>query len=159
LFTLRRLLSSPGNVWIKLRRLTFKLGRASITSSCSAASEAINRASLAITKFVRDVRECRAEFDAISSELHSLDSSLGFLSDDAPFLPNALAEQTPAVLDTCLALLNELESWLNLLGSPSASKVEKKSRWQANRRHIDVLRATLAEYKVVLGLATDLVAV
>ncbi|KAL2125595.1 hypothetical protein VTJ04DRAFT_1960 [Mycothermus thermophilus] len=132
---------------------------ASITSSCSAASEAINRASLAINKFVRDVRECRAEFDAISSELHSLDSSLGFLSDDAPFLPNALAEQTPSVLDTCLALLNELESWLNLLGSPSASKVEKKSRWQANRRHIDVLRATLAEYKVVLGLATDLVAV
>ncbi|KAL2270728.1 hypothetical protein VTJ83DRAFT_99 [Remersonia thermophila] len=131
----------------------------SVNSACSAASEAITRASLAINKFVRDVRECRAEFDAISAELHSLDSVLSLLGYDAPFFPPTLAEHTPAVLDTCLTLLNELEGWVTLLGSPSASRAEKKSRWLANRGHIDVLRWTLSEYKVVLGLAADLVGV
>ncbi|KAL1837604.1 hypothetical protein VTJ49DRAFT_3622 [Mycothermus thermophilus] len=134
-------------------------GGISVNSACSAASEAITRASLAINKFVRDVRECRAEFDAISAELHSLDSVLGLLGYDAPFFPPTLAEHTPAVLDTCLALLNELEGCVSLLGSPAASRTEKKSRWLANRGHIDLLRWTLGEYKVVLGLAADLVGV
>jgi hypothetical protein len=39
------------------------------------------------------------------------------------------------------------------------SRADKKSRWLASRGHIDVLRWTLSEYKLVLGLAADLVGV
>lgn len=127
--------------------------------ACSAASEAIARASLAINRFVREVRESRAEFDPISAELHSLDGVLDLLGYDAPSIPVSLAEHTPGVLDTCVALVNELEGCVTLLNQPGVQRADKKSRWLASRGHIDVLRWTLSEYKLVLGLAADLVGV
>jgi GTPase-activating protein SAC7 len=127
--------------------------------ACSAASEAIAGASLAINQFVREVRESRSEFDAISSELHSLDGVLDLLRYDAPFFSPSLAEHTPEALATCVALVGELEGCVTLLNQPGVSRADKKSRWLASRGHIDVLRWTLREYKLVLGLAADLVGV
>lgn len=106
---------------------------------------------------MREVRESRSEFDAISTELHSLDGVLDLLSYDASFLPLSLAEHTPGVLDTCVTLINELEGCISVLNQPGAPRADKKSRWLASRNHIDVLRWTLSEYKLGLGLAADLV--
>jgi hypothetical protein len=56
-----------------------------------AASKAIARASLAISQFVRELRESRSEFDILSTELHSLGGVLDLLRYDAPFFSVALA--------------------------------------------------------------------
>jgi hypothetical protein len=134
----------------------FRVDR-SVSAGCSTASEAIARASLAISKFVREVRESRSEFDTISVELHSLDGVLDLLRYDAACFPPALAEHTPSVLQSCLALLNELEGCVSLLNAPEVSRTEKKSRWSANRDHIAILWRTLGEYNLALGLAADLI--
>lgn len=131
----------------------------SVSAACSAASEAVARTLLAINRFVREVRESRSEFDGITTELHSLDGVLDLLGYDAAFIPPSLAEHTPAVLETCLALLNELEGCISLLNGPDVPRPEKRSRWLASRKHVDTLRWTLSEYKLVLGLAADLVGV
>ncbi|KAL2022121.1 hypothetical protein VTK56DRAFT_6165 [Thermocarpiscus australiensis] len=131
----------------------------SVNACCSAASEAIARTSLGLNKFVREVRESRSELDAISTELHSLDGVLGLLSDDAASFPGPLAEQTPGVLDTCVTLIYELEGFVSALNRPSASNIDKKSRWMASRDRASHLRWTLGEYKLALGLAVDLVGV
>jgi hypothetical protein len=128
-----------------------------VSAACSAASDAIARASFAINGFVREVRESRAEFDITSADLHSLAGVLDLLGYDAPFLSVFLAQHTLEVLDTCLALVNELEGCVRLLNLPGVVKAEKKSRWAASRGHLDLLRSTLCEYKLVLGLAADLV--
>ncbi|KAK4150475.1 hypothetical protein C8A00DRAFT_46135 [Chaetomidium leptoderma] len=130
-----------------------------MVASCSTAGDAVVRASHAINEFVREVRESRSEFDIISTELHSLDSVLGLLNYDAPFFPSPLAEHTPGVLDICLALINELEGCISLLNQPGVSRADKKSRWLASRDHVGTLRWTLSRYKLVLGLAADLVGV
>ncbi|KAL2165766.1 hypothetical protein VTG60DRAFT_3845 [Thermothelomyces hinnuleus] len=131
----------------------------SVSAACSAASEAVARTLLAVNRFVREVRESRSEFDGITTELHSLDGVLDLLGYDAAFIPQSLAEHTPAVLETCLALLNELEGCISLLNRPDVPRPEKRSRWLASRKHVDTLRWTLSEYKLVLGLAADLVGV
>ncbi|KAK3904545.1 hypothetical protein C8A05DRAFT_42394 [Staphylotrichum tortipilum] len=133
--------------------------RGSVSAGCSAASEAIANASLAINKFVRDVRESRAEFDTISIELHSLDGVLDLLRYDAAFFPAALAEHTPATLEGCAALVRELEGCVALLNRPGVSRADKKSRWLASRVHIGMLWRSLGDYTLVLGLAADLIGV
>jgi hypothetical protein len=130
-----------------------------VSATCSAATNAIARTSLALNDFVREVRESRSEFDAISTQVHSLAGVLDLLRYDAAFLPPRLARHTPTVLDTCLSLINELEGCVSVLNRPGISRAEKKSRWLASRRHVNTLQWTLGEYKLVLGLAADLVGV
>ncbi|KAK3985085.1 putative GTPase-activating protein [Cladorrhinum sp. PSN332] len=129
----------------------------STNSGCFAASNAIARTSLALNKFVREVRESRSELDSISTELHSLEGVLELLRDDAASFPPLLAEQTPGVLDSCLNLINELEGCISVLNRPGVSKADKKSRWLASRDHISKLQWTLGRYKMALGLAVDLI--
>lgn len=128
-----------------------------VWSACSAACDAVARTSLAVNRFAREVPESRLEFDAISSELHLLNGVLGLLRDAAARLPTPLAEHTPAVLDTCLSLLGELEGCVSVLNRPGLSRADKRSRWLASREQVDKLRWTLEEYKLTLGLAVDLV--
>ena len=130
---------------------------APVDAACSAASDAISRTLLVISKFVREVRESRSDFDSISTELHSLDGVLDLLGYDAAFLSPSLAGHTRAVLETCLAIITELEGCVSLLNRPDVPKAEKRSRWLASRDHVNTLRRTLGEYKLVLGLAADLV--
>jgi hypothetical protein len=130
---------------------------APVNAACSAASDAISRTLLVISKFVREVRESRSDFDSISTELHSLDGVLDLLGYDAAFLSASLAGHTRAVLETCLAIINELDGCVSLLNRPDVPKAEKRSRWLASRDHVNTLRRTLGEYKLVLGLAADLV--
>jgi hypothetical protein len=131
----------------------------SMTAGCTAASEAIAETTLALNKFVREFRESRAEIDAISTELHSVDGILALLRYDAASVPIPLAEQTPAVLSTCLGLINELGSCVSVLNRPGLSKGDKRSRWLDSRPHVDDVRQALGEYKLALSLAVDLVGV
>ncbi|KAK4646858.1 uncharacterized protein QC761_100940 [Podospora bellae-mahoneyi] len=134
-----------------------RLDWVSMNTGCFAASNAVARTSLALSKFVREVRESRSELDSISSELHSLDGVLQLLRDDAASFPPFLAEQTPSALDCCLTLINELEGCISVLNRPGVSRADKKARWMASRDHINRLHWTLGRYKDALGLAVDFV--
>ncbi|KAJ4286621.1 hypothetical protein N0V88_007910 [Collariella sp. IMI 366227] len=125
----------------------------------SLVGSAIASASQSLSKFVREVREARSEIQAISAELHALDGVLDLLRYDAAFFPPQLADDTPAVLDTCLDLVRELDGCFSVLNQPGVSRTDKKSLWVGNRDHIGKLRWTLGEYKSTLGLAADLVGV
>ncbi len=142
----------------RLPRLSADMNR-SVNAGCSATSDAVAKTGFAISKFVREVRESRTEFDTISVELHSLNGVLDLLRYDAAFFAPALADPTVGVLNSCLALANELEGCISLLNRPEVSRVEKKSRWSASRDHIAILSRTLGDYNLVLGLAADLVGV
>jgi hypothetical protein len=130
----------------------------SITTGCFGLSNAIAKTSLSLNAFVRDVRESRAELDALSGELHSLDGVLELLKDDASSFPPSLASRTPTVLQHCTAVINELEGYVMVLSSSELSTQAKKLRWAATRSHMAKLRLTLDGYKSTLGLALDLVA-
>lgn len=130
----------------------------SITTGCHVLSNAIARTSLCLGAFVRDVRESRAEVDALSGELHSLDRVLDLLKEDAASFPDTLADRTPTVLQHCNAVINELEGYVIVLNSDELPTQAKKLRWAATRSHMAKLRLTLDGYKSTLGLAVDLVA-
>ncbi len=130
----------------------------SITAGCFAVSNAISRTTLGVPTLVRALRESRAELDAISSELHSLDGVLDLLKDDASSIPSDMARRTPEVLWQCTAVVNELGGYLAALNSVRLSKNDRRSQWVATRKHMATLRTTLEAYKSTLGLALDLVA-
>lgn len=130
----------------------------SISTGCFALSSAIAKTSVSLNTFVRDVRESRAELEALSGELYSLDGVLDLLRDDAESFPRTLAARTPTVLQHCIAVVNELEGYLTILNSNELSRQAKKFRWTATKSHLAKLRLTLDGYKSTLGLALDLVA-
>lgn len=146
------------NIETGAKRATATMDWISIKTGCFAASNAIAKTSLALNRFVRDVRESRSDLDAISGELHSLEGVLDLLKDDADSFPAQLANKTPGVLEKCLTIVSELEGCISVLGREGVSKADKKSRWMASRDHIEKLRWTLEGYKSTLGLAVDLVA-
>lgn len=128
-----------------------------INTACFGVCDTIAKTSSSISRFVREVRESRSDFDVISNELHSLDRIVDLLKDDVSSFPPELARKTSAVLDTCFAILNELEGCISVLDRSSASRLDKKSRWVASRDHIGKLGGTLEGYKSALGLAVDLI--
>ncbi|KAM7186610.1 putative GTPase-activating protein [Naviculisporaceae sp. PSN 640] len=128
-----------------------------INTACFGVCDTIAKTSASITRFVREVRESRSDFDIISSELHSLDRIVDLLKDDVSFFPPELAQKTPAVLDTCFAILNELDGCISVLDRSNLSRQDKKSRWVASRDHIGKLGGTLEGYKSTLGLVVDLI--
>lgn len=139
-----------GSVWLKRGR--------SINTGCFVVSNAVAKTSLALNYFVREVREARPDLDKVASLVHSLDSVLDLLKDDAAALPSHLAHMTPAVLDNCHRMVSEIEGCLAVLGRAGIPMLEKKSRWLASRDHIEKLRSTLEGYKATFALVVDLMA-
>ncbi|KAK1752807.1 hypothetical protein QBC47DRAFT_432598 [Echria macrotheca] len=135
-----------------------KMDWISINTGCFAVSNAIAKTSLALGNFVREVRESRPDLDSIATLLHSLDSVLDLLKDDAATFPPRLARATPFVLGNCHRIVDEIDGCLGVLGRGGVPRIEKKSRWLASRDQIEKLRGTLDGYRVTLALAVDLIA-
>ncbi|KAL1903002.1 hypothetical protein Sste5346_000914 [Sporothrix stenoceras] len=140
----------------------------STTTGCFAVSNAVAKTALDLHRFVRDVRESRADLAPLSAELHALDGVLDLLKDDAASasFPADLALQTPAVVAGSGAVVADLDA---IFGDgagdsdddtppPSVSPQEKRARWLALRPQINESRAVLEVYRLTLGLALDLVA-
>ncbi|KAI0830986.1 Rho GTPase activation protein [Hypoxylon sp. FL0890] len=130
----------------------------SITTDCVALSSTIAKASIVLNGFVRDVREARSGVDGVSRELHSLQSVLDLLKEDAGLFPPELAELIPAIIEHCSNVVNELEASISALSRNKLAKPEKRSQWLATgRKEIAAFRTSLEAHKAVLGLALDLV--
>ena len=126
-----------------------------------ATSNTITKTIADLNRFVRDVRESRAELASLSAELHALDGVLDLLKDDAASaaFPADLALQTPAVVAGSGALVAELEAIFGGGGDRDDDHSnERRARWLAMRQHIGDSRTNLELYRLILGLTLDLVA-
>lgn len=137
--------------------LTWMIQR-SIATDCSTLSGSIAKVSTILNGFVREVREVRSDVDGVSRELHSLQSVLDFLKEDAGLFPPELAERIPDVLGHCSAVVDQLDAGISALSCTELPKQEKRSQWLASgRREVAQFRTSLEAHKAVLGLALDLV--
>lgn len=107
--------------------------------------------------FVREVREARAELDAVLAELQSLGGVLEMLRDDAPSFPLDLARRTPPLLRHCTSIVEQAEGYMHVCNGVGLSRRDKRFRWLAIRGDMAKLRATLEGYKSTLALVSDLV--
>lgn len=128
-----------------------------ITNGCQTVSDAIVKTSPALRLFIREVREARAELDAVLAEFHSLVGVIDILKDDAALFPLDLAHRTPPVLEHCTSILNQIDGYLFVCNGLGLSKRDKRFRWLAIRADMVKLRLTLEGYKSILALVTDLV--
>ncbi|KAI0016408.1 hypothetical protein F4780DRAFT_683655 [Xylariomycetidae sp. FL0641] len=130
----------------------------SITSDCVALAEKIARALTALAAFVREVREARSDVDGVSRELHSLQTVLELLKEDAGLFPAELAGQAPAVIAHCSEIVDKLDESLSTMTSAELSRQAKRARWlDQGRKDIALFRSSLEAHKCLLGLALDLV--
>ncbi|KAI1379468.1 Rho GTPase activation protein [Hypoxylon crocopeplum] len=130
----------------------------SITTGCTTLGSTIAKASTILNGFVREVREARSDIDGVSRELHSLLGVLDLLKEDAGLFPPELAERTPAVVEHCSNVVNELDISISALCSGELPKQDKRSQWLAKgRKEVATFRTSLEAHKAVLGLALDLV--
>lgn len=129
----------------------------SINTGCFTASNAITKTSPALRSFIREVREARAELDAVLAELQSLEGVLELLKDDASALPVDLARRTPPLLQHCTSIVQQIEGYMHVCNGLGLTRRDKKFRWMAIRGDMDKLRLTLEGYKSTLAVVTDLV--
>lgn len=136
------------------------MANSSITTDCIELGNTISRASLVLNEFVRQVREARADLDNVSRELHSLQSVLDLLKEDAGALPSRVATETPALLQQCNRAVSELDADLLALDGSALSRTQKRSQWiSVGKRQIGELLPVIEAHRTMLGLSLDLVAV
>ncbi|OTB12655.1 hypothetical protein K445DRAFT_43416, partial [Daldinia sp. EC12] len=125
---------------------------------CITLGNAITTANNILNGFVREVREARSDVDGVSRELHSLQSVLELLNEDASLFPPELAERIPTVLEHCARVVDELDAVISSLNSDELSRQDKRAQWLATgRQEVAIFRTALEAHKAVLGLALDLV--
>ncbi|KAK6957570.1 hypothetical protein Daesc_000357 [Daldinia eschscholtzii] len=149
--------SSSEHLFRASETLTWMIQR-SITSDCITLGNAITTANNILNGFVREVREARSDVDGVSRELHSLQSVLELLNEDASLFPPELAERIPTVLEHCARVVDELDAVISSLNSDELSRQDKRAQWLATgRQEVAIFRTALEAHKAVLGLALDLV--
>jgi hypothetical protein len=135
----------------------------SISVSCITLITTITQVSIAVTSFVREVRDARGDLDAISRELVSLKSVLELLAEDtegphSATLPERLKEQIIDILKNCKHVVTDVEASLK---KHSASRLGRAGHWVAGGGKGDMtkFRSSLETHKTALGLALDMVAI
>jgi hypothetical protein len=130
----------------------------SITADCIVLDSKIAEVLSSLSSFVRHVREARADADDVSRELHSLQTVVDLLKEDAALFPPELAEHTPSLIEHCSYVVNKLAESLSALHSPELSQQDKRALWLGiGRMEAASLRTTLEAHKAATGLALDLV--
>ncbi|KAI1437166.1 hypothetical protein GGR50DRAFT_692465 [Xylaria sp. CBS 124048] len=107
--------------------------------------------------FAHTVREARADLDAVSRELHSLQAVLGLLGEEAPLLPADIAVQGPALLEHCSGAVDQLDEYVSTLDRLGLSRLEKRTHWLGTGRlETASFASTLEAHRVTIGLSLDL---
>ncbi|KAI0905446.1 Rho GTPase activation protein [Ustulina deusta] len=130
----------------------------SIAADCVALDGRIAKLISALTGFVRHVREARSDIDTVSRELHSLQTVLGLLREDAALFPPELAEHTPAIIEHCSSVIDKIDVYVSILDDPELSKQQKRTQWlHMGMKEAASFRTTLEAHKAAIGLALDIV--
>ncbi|KAI0426677.1 Rho GTPase activation protein [Xylaria sp. FL1042] len=130
----------------------------SVAGDCVALDGRIAKLLSAFTNFVRHVREARADIDAVSRELYSLQTVLSLLKEDAVLFPPELSEYTPAIIKHCSAVVDKLDVSISILDDPELSKQQKRVQWlDVGTIETASFRTALEAHRTTIGLALDLV--
>ncbi|KAH7086331.1 hypothetical protein FB567DRAFT_68108 [Paraphoma chrysanthemicola] len=133
----------------------------SITTACVGLVANIGRCSVAITIFVRELRDARGDLAMISNELSSLEMVLVLLRDDfartsSYTLPATLIKHLGAILKNCDEAVAEIET---SLAKHRSSRLGVGGHWTLGGGKDDMhkYRSNLEAHKSALELALDVV--
>lgn len=138
----------------------------SISVSCISLIAIITKTSIAVTKFVRDVRGARGDLDSVSRELLSLTTVLELLAEDIQdsnsndgrggLVPETLKKQITGIVTNCTGVVLEIQKSLE---KHEDGGMTKAARWaMAGQEDILKLRSNLEAHKSALEIALDMIA-
>lgn len=132
----------------------------SIASGCAGLITAIGQLSFSIQGFVRTCREARGDLDRVSRELHSLQTVLELIQEDAtdeerPF-PSTIQHHVSGIVSNCNSVVVEVQSCITRYGD---GKLKSRAAWAINGQgDMEKLRSSLEAHKSALELALDMLA-
>ncbi|CVK84839.1 uncharacterized protein FMAN_01765 [Fusarium mangiferae] len=130
----------------------------SIISGCAGLITAISSLSVSINTFVRSCREARSDLDRVSRELHSLQTVLELIEEDAkddtkPF-PPTIQHHVSGIVTNCGSVVLEVETCIKKYGD---GRIKSKAAWAINGQgDMEKLRSSLEAHKSALELALDM---
>ncbi|KAF5628815.1 hypothetical protein F52700_7908 [Fusarium sp. NRRL 52700] len=130
----------------------------SIISGCAGLITAIGSLSISINTFVRSCREARSDLDRVSRELHSLQTVLELIGEDAkddtkPF-PPTIQHHVSGIITNCGSVVLEVETCIKKYGD---GRIKSKAAWAINGQgDMEKLRSSLDAHKSALELALDM---
>lgn len=151
----------PNQVHLLLTTLWPAMDPLSITASCLTLVGTITKLSTTLIVFVKSVRGARSDLDTISRELHSLQTVLELLAEDASdssknHFPPTLQKQIEGIISNCGQVLAEIERTLEKYKGYGASK---GARWAVSGSDdVTKLRISLEAHKSALEIALEMVA-
>ncbi|KLP00725.1 uncharacterized protein FFB20_08742 [Fusarium fujikuroi] len=131
----------------------------SIISGCAGLITAIGSLSTSINTFVRSCREARSDLDRVSRELHSLQTVLELIEEDAkddtkPF-PLTIQHHVSGIVTNCGSVVLEVETCIKKYGD---GRIKSKAAWAINGQgDMEKLRSSLEAHKSALELALDMI--
>ncbi|KAM5379152.1 hypothetical protein ACJA88_005712 [Fusarium oxysporum] len=131
----------------------------SIISGCAGLITAISSLSISISTFVRSCREARSDLDRVSRELHSLQTVLELIEEDAkddtkPF-PPTIQHHVSGIVSNCGSVVLEVETCIKKYGD---GRVKSRAAWAINGQgDMEKLRSSLEAHKSALELALDMI--
>ncbi|KAG9508131.1 hypothetical protein J7337_001694 [Fusarium musae] len=148
-------MSSPHQTWL-LQLL--QMDPLSIISGCAGLITAIGSLSVSINTFVRSCREARSDLDRVSRELHSLQTVLELIEEDAkdvtkPF-PPTIQHHVSGIVTNCGSVVLEVETCIKKYGD---GRIKSRVAWTINGQgDMEKLRLSLEAHKSALELALDM---
>ncbi|KAF5714590.1 hypothetical protein FMUND_7307 [Fusarium mundagurra] len=130
----------------------------SIISGCAGLITAIGSLTISINTFVRSCREARSDLDRVSRELHSLQTVLELIEEDAkdgtkPF-PPTIQHHVSGIVTNCSSVVLEVETCIKKYG---VGRVKSRAAWAINGQgDMEKLRSSLEAHKSALELALDM---
>lgn len=131
----------------------------SIISGCAGLITAISSLSISISTFVRSCREARSDLDRVSRELHSLQTVLELIEEDAkddtkPF-PPTIQHHVSGIVSNCGSVVLKVETCIKKYGD---GRVKSRAAWAINGQgDMEKLRSSLEAHKSALELALDMI--
>ncbi|KAF5598136.1 chitin synthase A [Fusarium pseudoanthophilum] len=148
-------MSSPHQTW---RVQLLQMDPLSIISGCAGLITAIGSLSVSINTFVRSCREARSDLDRVSRELHSLQTVLELIEEDAkddtkPF-PPTIQHHVSGIVTNCGSVVLEVETCIKKYGD---GRIKSRAAWAINGQgDMEKLRSSLEAHKSALELALDM---
>ncbi|CAF3626735.1 unnamed protein product [Fusarium graminearum] len=130
----------------------------SIATGCASLVTTIGGLTLSINSFVRNCREARSDLDSVSRELHSLETVLELIEEDAkddtkPF-PETIQRHVSGIVTNCGSVVVEIQTCITKYGD---GNVRSKAAWVLNGQgDMGKLRSSLEAHKSALELALDM---
>ncbi|KAH6994510.1 hypothetical protein EDB82DRAFT_556770 [Fusarium venenatum] len=130
----------------------------SIATGCASLITTIGSLTLSITSFVRSCREARSDLDRVSRELHSLQTVLELIQEDAKddtkSFPETIQRHVSGIVTNCNLVVIEVQTCITKYGD---GKVRNKAAWVLNGQgDMEKLRSSLEAHKSALELALDM---